>query len=91
MTMQAPETKSIVEEASVDVPPQLRSSHRFFKGLFSTDLDKGRGRIRIIVLGFVCLFATINVRLVYLGFKPDSQSIRRAAADAISEARPEIL
>src|SRR5436190_705973 len=91
MTMRAPEVESIAEDASVAVPPQHRSLGRFFKRLFSTNLDKGRGRIRIIALSFVCLFATINARLIYLGFKPDPQSIRRAAVDALSGARPDIL
>jgi cell division protein FtsI (penicillin-binding protein 3) len=91
MTMRAPEVESIAEDASVAVPPQHRSLGRFYKRLFSTNLEKGRGRIRIIALSFVCLFATINARLIYLGFKPDPQSIRRAAADALSGARPDIL
>jgi cell division protein FtsI (penicillin-binding protein 3) len=86
MTMPANDLETIIE-----APPPRAPVRRFFKTLFSTDLDKGRGRIRLIALCFVCLFATINVRLIYLGFKPDPQSIRRAAADALSGARPDIL
>jgi cell division protein FtsI (penicillin-binding protein 3) len=68
-----------------------RAVRRVLKNLLSTNLDKSRGRVRVVALCFVCLFAAINVRLVYLGFKPDPQSIRRAAADALSGARPDIL
>ena len=91
MTMPALELEPIAEDAAVATPRRGRMWRRFFKTLFSTNLDKGRGRIRVIALCFVCLFATINVRLIYLGFKPDPQSIRRAAADALSGARPDIL
>ena len=91
MTMQPPGTASRDEAPAAATLPRRRATRTFFNSLFSTHLDKGRGRIRLIALGFVCLFATINVRLIYLGFKPDPQSIRRAAADALSGARPDIL
>jgi cell division protein FtsI (penicillin-binding protein 3) len=91
MTMPAPELEPVAEEAAAATPRRGPMWRQFFKTLFSTNLDKGRGRIRVIALCFVCLFATINVRLIYLGFKPDPQSIRRAAADALSGARPDIL
>ncbi|MEA2759242.1 MAG: hypothetical protein QOH65_1855 [Methylobacteriaceae bacterium] len=91
MTKHAPETESNEKEFT-DPPLSPRSPARgFFRSLFSTNLDKGRSRVRVIALCFVCLFATINVRLIYLGLKPDPQSIRRAAADALSGARPDIL
>jgi cell division protein FtsI (penicillin-binding protein 3) len=91
MTMHPPQTESPADEAPPRAPSRLGPAPGFFKSLFSTNLDKGRGRIRLLALGFVCLFATINVRLIYLGFKPDPQSIRRAAFDALSGARPDIL
>ena len=91
MTKHAPEIQSSGEECAEPLPLPRSPARGFFKRLFSTNLDKGRGRIRLIALCFVCLFATINVRLIYLGFKPDPQSIRRAAADALSGARPDIL
>jgi cell division protein FtsI (penicillin-binding protein 3) len=91
MSVPAPETEGNLEQPAAPMPPDHGRVHRFFKTLFSTDLDKGRGRIRVIALCFVCLFAAIDVRLIYLGFKPDPQSIRRAAADALSGARPDIL
>jgi cell division protein FtsI (penicillin-binding protein 3) len=91
MTMHPPQTESPADEAPPRAPSRLGPATGFFNSLFSTNLDKGRGRIRLLALGFVCLFATINVRLIYLGFKPDPQSIRRAAFDALSGARPDIL
>jgi cell division protein FtsI (penicillin-binding protein 3) len=91
MTMHAPQTELPGDKAPAPAPSRLGPAAGFFKTLFSTNLDKSRGRIRLLALAFVCLFATINVRLIYLGFKPDPQSIRRAAADALSGARPDIL
>ncbi|MEA2840212.1 MAG: hypothetical protein QOF41_1542 [Methylobacteriaceae bacterium] len=81
-------------EPAVEMPaavPRRRPVRPFFQTLFSTNLDKGRGRIRLVALCFFFLYATIGGRLIYLGFKPDPQSIRRAAADALSGARPDIL
>jgi cell division protein FtsI (penicillin-binding protein 3) len=89
MTMPSPELEPAAEASPL--APERGPMRQLFKNLFSTNLDKGRRRIRVIALCFVCLFATINVRLIYLGFKPDPQSIRRAAADALSGARPDIL
>ncbi|MBV9393934.1 MAG: penicillin-binding protein 2, partial [Methylobacteriaceae bacterium] len=89
--MHAPETELPGDETPARSAFSLGPAAGFFKRLFSTNLAKSRGRIRLLALGFVCLFATINVRLIYLGFKPDPQSIRRAAADALSGARPDIL
>jgi cell division protein FtsI (penicillin-binding protein 3) len=91
MTKHAPEIQSNEEEFTHPPLSPRIPARGFFRTLFSTNLDKGRSRIRVIALCFVCLFATINVRLVYLGLKPDPQSIRRAAADALSGARPDIL
>src|SRR5436305_13278452 len=91
MTKHAPEIQSNGDELAEPLPLPRSPARGFSKRLFTTNLDKGRGRIRVIALCFVCLFATINVRLIYLGFKPDPQSIRRAAADALSGARPDIL
>jgi cell division protein FtsI (penicillin-binding protein 3) len=89
--MSIPEAE--LEQMIEPTPPAARRdrARRYMKRLLSTDLERGRGRIRLVALCFVCLFATINVRLIYLGFKPDPQSIRRAAVDALSGARPDIL
>ncbi len=91
MSLPAPAGNAVDEEKAAAATPRISSFRRFLGHLLSTNLDKSRGRIRVIALCFVCLFAAIDVRLVYLGFKPDPQSIRRAAADALSGARPDIL
>ena len=56
-----------------------------------THIDKSTWRIRIVALGFACLFGVIGGRLVYFGFKPEQQSLRRAASEAVSRPRPQIL
>ena len=59
--------------------------------LLRTRIDKSTWRIRLVAMGFACLFGVIGGKLVYLGFKPEPQSLRRAASEAASRPRPEIL
>ena len=59
--------------------------------LLRTRIDKSTWRIRLVAMGFACLFGIIGGKLVYLGFKPEPQSLRRAASEAVSRPRPEIL
>ena len=59
--------------------------------LLRTRIDKSTWRIRLVALGFAGLFSIIGGKLVYLGFKPEPQSLRRAASEAVSRPRPEIL
>ena len=59
--------------------------------LLRTRIDKSTWRIRLVAMGFACLFCVIGGKLVYLGFKPEPQSLRRAASEAVSRPRPEIL
>jgi cell division protein FtsI (penicillin-binding protein 3) len=59
--------------------------------LLRTRIDKSTWRIRLVAVGFACLFGGIGAKLVYLGFKPEPQSLRRAASEAASRPRPEIL
>ena len=59
--------------------------------LLRTRIDKSTWRIRLVAMGFACLFGVIGGKLVYLGFKPEPQSLRRAASEAVSRPRPEIL
>jgi cell division protein FtsI (penicillin-binding protein 3) len=64
---------------------------RFLAILFSTSLDKSGARMRLVAGAFFCLYAGIGARLVYLGFKPEPPTMRRAAADAVAAARPDVL
>jgi cell division protein FtsI (penicillin-binding protein 3) len=64
---------------------------RMFSALFSTSLAKTGGRMRLVAGGFLCLYLGIGARLVYLGFKPEPPTMRRAAADAVAAARPDVL
>ena len=77
-------------------PQPQRSSLRARLAQSTTDLlrtriDKSTWRIRLVAIGFACLFGGIGAKLVYLGFKPEPQSLRRAASEAASRPRPEIL
>nr|WP_091685226.1 penicillin-binding protein 2 [Methylocapsa palsarum] len=60
--------------------------------LFVTKLDKSGGRIKLVALVFLAVFGAIAGKLVYFGLRPDTQqSVKRAAADTIAVARPDIL
>jgi cell division protein FtsI (penicillin-binding protein 3) len=61
------------------------------KGLLHTHIGKSGLRIKLVACGFALLYCVIGGKLVYLGFKPDPQSLRRAASEAISHARPDVL
>ncbi|HEY8259958.1 MAG TPA: penicillin-binding protein 2 [Methylosinus sp.] len=63
----------------------------FFARLFSTSLGKSGARMRLVAGGFFCLYLGIGARLVYLGFKPEPPTMRRAASDAVAAARPDLL
>ncbi|MDR3464042.1 MAG: penicillin-binding protein 2 [Beijerinckiaceae bacterium] len=65
---------------------------RLVKALFTTRLDKTRGRTRIVALLFTLLFGVIIGKLVYFGLKPEAPAtIKTAASDAVAAARPDIL
>ncbi len=75
-------------------PPRLGLRDRLAQSmtdLLRTRIDKSTWRIRLVAMGFACLFCVIGGKLVYLGFKPEPQSLRRAASEAVSRPRPEIL
>ena len=61
------------------------------RDLMRTRIDKSGLRIRLVAGGVALLYVVIGGRLVYLGFKPDPQSLRRAASEASSGVRPELL
>ena len=72
--------------------PSLRSRLGVYAhNLVHTHIDKSTWRIRLVALGFACLFGAIGGRLVYFGLKPEQQSLRRAASEAVSRPRPQIL
>jgi len=59
--------------------------------LFSTRLSASAPRMRVAAIGFLALYGVICGKLVYLGFKPEPGTTRRAAADAVAASRPDIL
>ena len=69
------------------IPERLRT---LLAGLFTTRLAKSGLRLKVIAAGFAALYCVIGGRLVYFGFKPDPQSLRRAAVEQSSGARPEL-
>ncbi|MDB5508847.1 MAG: Peptidoglycan glycosyltransferase [Hyphomicrobiales bacterium] len=71
--------------------PRVNRFVRAWRDLTRTRIDKSTRRIRIVACGFVLLYGVIGGRLVYFGMKPDSNSLRRAASEAVSASRPDIL
>jgi cell division protein FtsI (penicillin-binding protein 3) len=59
--------------------------------LMRTTIGKSGVRIRFVAAGFAALYLAIGGKLVYLGAKPNPETARRAAAEASSRARPDIL
>src|SRR6185312_5243326 len=54
--------------------------------------DKSSWRIRLVALGFAVLYLVIGSRLAYLGSEGGArQTLKEAASDVMSEARPDIL
>lgn len=51
---------------------------------------KGRARVGLAILAFVCIYIVICGRLVYLASTSDGQSARRGGGDIIATARPDI-
>ena len=91
-------TQPLDPQSTPDLPqsepprPTLRSRLRLHAhNLVHTHIDKSTWRIRLVAVGFACLFGVIGGRLVYFGLKPEPQSLRRAASEAVSRPRPQIL
>ncbi len=61
------------------------------RGLLRTRLDKSGSRLRLVSFAFIAVFIAIGGKLTYLGFRPDPQSLRQAASEAVSRSRPDIL
>ena len=78
--------------------PTLRSlltvtkAKAFVHALLLTRLDRSGGRIRTLALGVFAAYAALGVKLVVLGVSHDPpQTLREAADQAVSGARPDLL
>ncbi len=84
---------------ATEYPPQKKAKAprrgvqlgRVLRGLFSTSLAASASRVRVIALLFLGLYGLVCGRLVYLGLKPEPVNLRRAAAEAVAAARPDLL
>jgi cell division protein FtsI (penicillin-binding protein 3) len=93
-----------MDAGRIEEPPPTEASSRsaalsgyntrlrsFLHGAFSTSLASSTSRMRVVAIAFLGLYSVIGGRLVYLGFKPDPANLRRAAAEAVAAARPDLL
>ena len=83
-------------EAHADAAPKrispLERVRGFLRGVFSIEADRRGARIGLVALAFCGIFSAIGGKLVYFGLKSETpQTIKRAASDAISAARPDIV
>jgi cell division protein FtsI (penicillin-binding protein 3) len=81
----------LAPEAPPAKPPLWRRGLALGQDLMRTRIDKSGARIRFAACCFAALYAVIGGKLVYLGMKPEPQSLRRAASEASSGVRPDIL
>ena len=78
-------------------PPQPAGANKaklkaFARALLSTRLDRSRARVRTIALGLFVAYAGLGVKLLVLGLSHDPpQTLKTAADDALSGARPDLL
>lgn len=87
----APKTHEPVHPARTSAAEKTRRRFQLH-AIFRTQLSSGPSRIRLLVLVFFILFGAITGKLIYLGMKADApQTVKSAAADAISSARPDII
>ncbi|MGH6797991.1 MAG: hypothetical protein ACREDI_06370, partial [Roseiarcus sp.] len=64
----------------------------FARELLSTRLDRSGARVRAIALGLFVAYAGLGVKLLALGLSHDPpQTLKTAADDAVSGARPDLL
>src|ERR1700722_1461428 len=64
----------------------------FARALLSTRLDRSSARVRTVALGLFFAYAGIGVKLLVLGLSHDQpQTLKTAADDAVSGARPGLL
>jgi cell division protein FtsI (penicillin-binding protein 3) len=63
----------------------------FARELLSTRLDRSGARVRTLALGLFVAYAAIGVKLLVLGLSHDPpQTLKAAADDAVSGARPDL-
>lgn len=79
------------EASAGPAPTRMQRAGAFARALMRTRLDKSTWRIRLVAGGFAVLYLVIGGKLVYLAFKPDPQTLRRAASEAVSRPRPDII
>ena len=73
-------------------PGRIARARRFVRTVCSTRLDKSGFRLRLIALAFLGVYGAIDLKLVKLGLsKEPPASLKAAASDAASGARPELL
>ncbi len=73
-------------------PGRIARARRFVRSVCSTRLDKSGFRLRLIALAFLGVYGAIDLKLVKLGLsKEPPASLKAAASDAASGARPELL
>lgn len=68
-----------------------RRFERVGRELFRMRMDKSGQRVTLAMLMFMAIFGAISVRLVYLAVNPIESSARRFPADAVVNARPDIV
>jgi cell division protein FtsI (penicillin-binding protein 3) len=77
------------------LPTQAPARKPWWKGVikaaFTTSLSSSAPRMRLAAFGFLALYGVICGKLVYLAFKPEPATTRRAAAEAVSASRPDIV
>ena len=84
------------ENKATDVPVRHAGSRvrviKTLTGIFSAKPDKSGIRIRLAAWVFLAVYGIIAAKLIDFGLRQDPpQSIKRAAADAVAAARPDIL
>lgn len=68
-----------------------RSFERVGRELFRMRMDKSGARVTLAMIMFVLIFVGIAARLVFLALHPVESSARRFPADAVVNARPDIV
>ena len=78
--------------AAPGAPGRVRRLKAFFVKLFSTDLAKTPGRIKLIACVFIALYAIIGGKLIYFGLHQEqTPEAKRGGGDVVAAARPDIL